>query len=117
MPRTTRGPALLGRDECLALLRRGTLGRVALSAAALPVVVPVPYALTDAGIVIRLGDDPSIDEALVDSVVAFSVDDIDPVNHTGWSVLVTGVAREAVLDGAACVVVPVDVISGRRLGG
>jgi hypothetical protein len=28
--------------------------------------------------------------------VAFEVDDIDPVQHTGWSVVVTGVARPVV---------------------
>jgi nitroimidazol reductase NimA-like FMN-containing flavoprotein (pyridoxamine 5'-phosphate oxidase superfamily) len=27
-------------------------------------------------------------------LVAFEVDDIDPVSHTGWSVVVTGSARE-----------------------
>jgi hypothetical protein len=66
-------------------------------------------------------------------VVAFEVDDIDPLEHTGWSVVVTGVARPVVdpddiasltemgiarwaagLDGHV-VEVSLDLVSGRRI--
>jgi hypothetical protein len=67
-----------------------------------------------------------------DAVVVFEVDDVDPATYTGWSVLVTGVARP-VTDPAAAeamwaagvpswlpdqqgvlVVLSTDWISGRR---
>jgi nitroimidazol reductase NimA-like FMN-containing flavoprotein (pyridoxamine 5'-phosphate oxidase superfamily) len=35
-----------------------------------------------------------LDSAANNAVVAFEVDEIDPVAHTGWSVMVTGMARE-----------------------
>jgi uncharacterized protein len=34
------------------------------------------------------------DAAANNAVVAFEVDEIDPVAHIGWSVMVTGMARE-----------------------
>jgi hypothetical protein len=35
-----------------------------------------------------------LDAATHNAVVAFEVDEIDPLAHTGWSVVVRGVARE-----------------------
>ena len=88
------GLEVLDRAECLTLLATATLGRVGLSAGALPTVLPVNFLLDADEIVIRSGAGTKLDAALRNAVVAFEVDDFDPVYHSGWSVVVTGVARE-----------------------
>ena len=87
---------MLDREECLALLAQATLGRVGVTIGALPSVVPVNYRLVGDEVVIRTGAGTKLDAATRNAVVAFEVDDMDPVEHTGWSVMVTGVAREVV---------------------
>jgi uncharacterized protein len=90
------GLEVLDREECLLLLGRATLGRVAVTSAALPTVLPVNFRLAGERIVFRTGEGTKLAAATRNAVVAFEVDDIDPVDHTGWSVVVTGVARPVV---------------------
>src|SRR4051794_18778393 len=82
----------LTRSECLELLARRSLGRVAFTERALPAIRPVNYALVGNHIVLRTQAD-GLGRRLDGQVVAFEVDDIDAVAGTGWSVLVTGTAR------------------------
>jgi nitroimidazol reductase NimA-like FMN-containing flavoprotein (pyridoxamine 5'-phosphate oxidase superfamily) len=88
------GLEVLSRDACLRLLATATLGRVGVSSGALPSVLPVNFRFDGRQILIRTGMGTKLDAAVQNAVVAFEVDEIDPVAHTGWSVLVTGVARE-----------------------
>ena len=88
------GLEVLARDECLRLLASATLGRVGLTVGALPTVLPVNYRLLGHRILFRTDVGTKLDAATHNAVVAFEVDDMDPVWHTGWSVMVTGVARE-----------------------
>jgi len=88
------GLEVLRREDCLRLLASATLGRIAITAGALPTVLPVNFRLVGDQIVFRTGAGTKLDAATQNAVVAFEVDDIDPVWHTGWSVVVTGVARE-----------------------
>jgi nitroimidazol reductase NimA-like FMN-containing flavoprotein (pyridoxamine 5'-phosphate oxidase superfamily) len=88
------GLQVLHRAECLRLLRHHTLGRVGLTFGALPTVLPVNYFLDGDRILVRTGSGSKLDAAMRDMVVAFEVDDFDPVYHSGWSVVVTGVATE-----------------------
>jgi uncharacterized protein len=88
------GLEVLGRDACLRLLASATLGRVGVSSGALPTVVPVNFRFDGRRILIQTGVGTKLDAAIANAVVAFEVDEIDPVAHTGWSVMVTGVARE-----------------------
>jgi nitroimidazol reductase NimA-like FMN-containing flavoprotein (pyridoxamine 5'-phosphate oxidase superfamily) len=81
-------------DECLRLLSAGKTGRVGISVAALPVVLPVNYAVLDHDIVIRTGAGTKLNAALRGAVVAFEIDHVDPIDHEGWSVLVQGCAHE-----------------------
>jgi nitroimidazol reductase NimA-like FMN-containing flavoprotein (pyridoxamine 5'-phosphate oxidase superfamily) len=83
-------------DECTLLLAAGSVGRVGLSQGALPVVLPVNYAVLDGDIVIRTGAGTKLDAALTNAVVAFEIDAVDPVYHEGWSVMVQGRAHEVV---------------------
>jgi nitroimidazol reductase NimA-like FMN-containing flavoprotein (pyridoxamine 5'-phosphate oxidase superfamily) len=121
-------------EQCLDLVRTATIGRLAIHAGALPTIVPVNFVLTDGGIVVRTAPGSKLDNALEHAVVAFEVDDFDPLRHTGWSVVITGLAREIVdpaeLDavrrlplahwapGEATryVCVSLDLVSGRRIG-
>ena len=83
----------LDEQDCLRRLRETRFGRVALSSGALPVLLPIHYAL--------LGDDPvfrtdfgtKLLAATAGQVLCLEIDDVDPEAHTGWSVLVTGRAE------------------------
>jgi nitroimidazol reductase NimA-like FMN-containing flavoprotein (pyridoxamine 5'-phosphate oxidase superfamily) len=88
------GLEILDREECLRLLGRATLGRVGITFGALPVVLPVNFRLIDGRVVFRTGVGTKLDAATCNAVVAFEADDIEPLSHTGWSVVVTGIARE-----------------------
>ena len=71
------------------------MGRVGISLAALPAVYPVNYWFDGESIFIRTdGDSVLADLALKDEVIAFEVDEIDPFEHSGWSVLATGRVRD-----------------------
>jgi nitroimidazol reductase NimA-like FMN-containing flavoprotein (pyridoxamine 5'-phosphate oxidase superfamily) len=85
---------VLERDECLRLLGTATLGRIGVSSGALPIVLPVNFRFDGRRILFRTGAGTKLDAATQNAVVAFEVDEIDPPAHTGWSVVVRGVARE-----------------------
>jgi nitroimidazol reductase NimA-like FMN-containing flavoprotein (pyridoxamine 5'-phosphate oxidase superfamily) len=82
----------LTRDECIDLLSRHSLGRVAFTERALPAIRPVNYALVGHQLVLRTQAD-GLGRRLDGQVVAFEVDQIDAEQGTGWSVVITGTAR------------------------
>jgi nitroimidazol reductase NimA-like FMN-containing flavoprotein (pyridoxamine 5'-phosphate oxidase superfamily) len=86
------GLEILDRDECVALLRRNTLGRIAVVAGDRPLVFPVNFAMSGDAIVLRTDTGTKLHFAR-DSRVAFECDGIDAVYHTGWSVLANGIAE------------------------
>jgi uncharacterized protein len=127
------GLVMLDRAECLRLLSRATVGRIGLTSGALPVVLPVNFWFDGEEIYVRTGPGTKLAVATKDAVVAFEVDDIDPLWHTGWSVMVTGIAHH-VLDpqelarlakkpiarwaprgGGHVVAIRPELISGRRI--
>jgi nitroimidazol reductase NimA-like FMN-containing flavoprotein (pyridoxamine 5'-phosphate oxidase superfamily) len=88
---TSRGFDVIGTDECVELLRGHSFGRVGMSIANDPVILPVYYALVDGEIVFRTDPGTKLIAAVLETRVAFEVDDaVD-----GWSVLVVGHAHEA----------------------
>lgn len=87
------GLEVLDREECLALLATATLGRIGVTMGALPRVFPVNFWFDGGRILVRTGPGTTLDAALRHSVVAFEVDDVDPLGHAGWSVMVTGEAH------------------------
>lgn len=89
------GLEVLDRDECLRLLSQSTLGRIGVTSGALPVILPVNFLVVDDHIFVRTGRGTKLDAATHNAVVAFEADHIDPLEHTGWSVLATGIARDA----------------------
>jgi hypothetical protein len=96
-------------------------------------VLPVNFHLDGERILVRTGRGSKLDAALRNVVVAFEVDDFDPIDHSGWSVAVTGVAAEVCdpneLDGArhepvarwapagdeAMIAISTELVSGRRI--
>jgi nitroimidazol reductase NimA-like FMN-containing flavoprotein (pyridoxamine 5'-phosphate oxidase superfamily) len=90
------GLEVLDLDTCLELLGQATLGRIAVTIGALPSILPINFRMVGREIVFRTGVGTKLDAATANAVVAFEVDDLDPVEHTGWSVVVTGIAREVV---------------------
>jgi len=83
----------LNRSECLNYLATSTIARVGLLVDGRPEVLPVNYALDGETILFRTAKDTVLHQASL-SIVAIEVDRIDEVQHTGWSVLIQGVARD-----------------------
>jgi nitroimidazol reductase NimA-like FMN-containing flavoprotein (pyridoxamine 5'-phosphate oxidase superfamily) len=87
---TSEGLLRLDEDECRALLRTQTLGRVACMHGNVMLVLPVYYAMLDRDVVFRTAPGAKLDAAILNLRVAFEVDHA----AEGWSVLVTGRAEE-----------------------
>ncbi len=83
----------LSLDQCWSLLRHSSSGRLALSARALPVILPVQHYVDGRTIVMCIGSNPPFDPVVHDVVAAFAVESIDPVTATGWTVHVQGLIR------------------------
>lgn len=88
------GLVVLSRQESLDRLGRCGLGRVAVTVGALPVILPINYAVLDNDIVFRCSRGTKLDAAVRNAVVAFEADQVDWFGHGGWSVLVVGTASE-----------------------
>ncbi len=84
----------LRAPECFRLAARRPVGRVALSIDALPAVVPVNFCFVGYDVVFRTASMTKFAAALRGAVVAFEVDDFEPVGHRGWSVMIIGAASE-----------------------
>jgi hypothetical protein len=90
----------LTQEECLELLRRCTVGRLAVAApGSAPLVVPVNYVVDGEAIVFRSRPGEKLD-LLARGPVSFQIDDIDHARHLGWSVLVRGHAAVDASPGA-----------------
>jgi hypothetical protein len=93
------GLEVLSREECLTRLATEAIARVGVTFDALPVIVPVDFAVAtlddDVGVelVVRTVDGTKLHAAMCHAVVAVEVDRIDPVSQLGWSVLVRGRSR------------------------
>ena len=127
------GLEILDRTECERLLASSTFGRISVSHAALPVILPINYCYVEGRIVFRTAAGAKLEAATCGTVVAFEVDSMDPMTHSGWSVVVTGVAAPvtdgdevARLEAAAVprwapfgadrfVELPLQMVSSRRL--
>jgi hypothetical protein len=81
------------REECLARLAAGDVGRLAVTVGRRPEVMPVNYVLDGDGVVIRTAEGTKL-QAAAGAPVAFEIDEVDRAARTGWSVVVHGVAHE-----------------------
>lgn len=87
---TISGFEILDEDECLRLLEREPVGRVALTAAALPVVLPVNFVTLEHTIVFASDPGLKLQAARAGQIACLEVDGYDVHDHSGWSVLATG---------------------------
>lgn len=86
----------LERAEALRLVAGAPFGRVVFTRDALPAIRPVNHLVDGGAIIVRTRVTSRLTSAVHGNapvVVAYAVDDIDPVRRTGWSVMVTGFAR------------------------
>lgn len=83
----------LSREECFRLLDTAAVGRVGLLVGGKPEILPVNYVVEGPAVVFRTSADSVLNQVAL-QVVAFQVDRIDETSHTGWSVLVQGVAHD-----------------------
>jgi len=132
MTRTDVSPLALTRDECLGHLALASVGRVLMSARAMPAAIPVRFALVGERVVFW-ADARDHPETIADNtVVGFQADEIDPITHGGWSVHVVGVASHvrqpdvfAALEGSTprgwtdgtgpLISLSLELVTGRRL--
>jgi len=124
------GLELLDEAECARLLEAGQVGRVGVTIAGLPVILPVNYVYVDGDVVFRTGSGSKLRAASSRAVIAFEIDAYDPDTREGWSVLAIGraslvedpseqatyhVAPWATGDRDAWVRMRPEMVSGRRL--
>ena len=83
----------LTQRECLRLARTCALGRLAVVVGGRPLIFPVNFTLDGSAVVLRTDAGTKLEGAR-SGWVAFECDAIDPVYHTGWSVLISGEAEE-----------------------
>jgi hypothetical protein len=76
-------------QECLALLGRTQLGRVAVSLAAVPVVFPVRYALEDRSVIMAVTIE-ELAKALDGAIAALQADGYDEDSGRRWTALAIG---------------------------
>lgn len=91
-PRT--GLLELSDDECWELLRANGFGRVGVSVGTTPDIFPVNYRVHDGEIIVRTEAGTKLAAAALMPAVVFEIDDHDPDESTGWSVVVHGRGRE-----------------------
>ena len=80
----------ISEQECWYLLATTSVGRLALSVRALPMILPVQYYLHDRDIAACLGHRELPERSLDEAIIAFAADSIDPSTRAGWSVEVQG---------------------------
>jgi uncharacterized protein len=119
---------LLDRQQCLALLRTASLGRVVFTHRAMPAVRPVRFAVVGEAVVFGVPAGSSLYAGARDAVVAFEADDFAPDLGAGWYVSLLGRAIDSAgLAGIACACpcparadrrflrIPVEAITGHRI--
>lgn len=82
--------------EAMQRLGSVSVGRVVFTRRALPAIRPVNHIVDDGQVIIRSHEGSAIVTAASGNhgtVVAYEADQIDPQSRTGWSVVVTGLAR------------------------
>lgn len=92
------GLEILSQQECLALLRSESVGRLAFVEAGEPVILPINYAMAGTSVVFRTALGGKLDAASLGRPAAFEIDGLDETYKRGWSVLVKGILQEVTED-------------------
>ena len=92
-------PIELPYETCAELLATREVGRVAVCTADGPRIIPVNYSVVDDAVVFRTTPYSVLGMHAWNGRIAFEVDDLDPLQRSGWSVVATG--RGAVAEDGA----------------
>jgi nitroimidazol reductase NimA-like FMN-containing flavoprotein (pyridoxamine 5'-phosphate oxidase superfamily) len=84
----------ISREECLTLLGKCTVGRLAVIVDGRPNVVPLNFAADASGVVVFRTAELTVATEASLAHLAFEVDNIDVERREGWSVVVHGFGRE-----------------------
>jgi nitroimidazol reductase NimA-like FMN-containing flavoprotein (pyridoxamine 5'-phosphate oxidase superfamily) len=85
---------VLDFEECTQLLGQIPVGRIAITVQALPMILPVNFALVDDSILFRTIPGSKLAAATSRAVVAFEVDSYQDDGRSGWSVVAQGMASK-----------------------
>ena len=88
------GLEVLSTEECWQFLESHHIGRLAVSIAGEPEVFPINYLVDDHTIVYLTSEGTKLAATLLGTAVALEIDSVDPMFHTGWSVVVRAHAEE-----------------------
>ncbi|MFD4324736.1 pyridoxamine 5'-phosphate oxidase family protein [Nocardioides sp. NPDC058538] len=83
----------MDRAECVELLDRNEVGRVAFGDPEGPLVLPVNHLMVDERIVFRTAPRTAIANHVGTGPVSYQIDEFDTYTSSGWSVLVRGTAE------------------------
>jgi uncharacterized protein len=105
-PRTTQGGTVrlaeLNRYDCWRLVTEAAgpdgIARVVWSGPDGPAIVPVNFTVADGFLWFQTTPGSRLAQESPDQRVLVEVDHVDPASHTGWSVVVTGVATSVSLE-------------------
>lgn len=89
-PTDHRGSEVLTSEECDRLLSTTPMGRVSFLLDGEPQILPVNYRYEDGSIVIRTTAGSKIEAAEMHHRFAFEIDQWDPEERSGWSVVAHG---------------------------
>lgn len=84
---------VLTEADCRALIAGSRVGRIAVTADALPAIAPVNYVVADDHIYFRTRRDGMLARGCDGAVIAFEVDDLAVDGSGGWTVNVVGIAE------------------------
>jgi hypothetical protein len=87
------GFEILDQAECLSLLSKATLGRVAVTIGALPAIFPVNFCMVAGQVVFCSGEGTKLTAALSGTIVAFETDWACVPQGEVWSVQLVGASR------------------------
>lgn len=86
------GMEVIEFEDCYALMRATSVGRIAFDDGGVPVVLPVNYVIDGRDVLMRTAIGSKLDVAIMRRPVAFEVDEVDEEHGAGWSVLLRGTA-------------------------
>ena len=86
------GLEIIPTDECRALLAATPIGRIAFLDRGDPTILPITIDLWEGHVVFTTAEGSKLSAAIMQQPVAVEIDGWDATTHTGWSVLVKGMA-------------------------
>lgn len=84
---------VLSESDCIALLKKRNLGRIAIVVDGKPEIFPVNYAFEESAVVFRTASGLKLERGPY-TAAAFEVDDVDPKSGVAWSVVVHGTVHD-----------------------